>query len=67
MPARNGIEVQERLLELSPDTRVIVITGREEPTIRAAALAGGAFAFLVKPFEDEAFLALVRGAIDEAA
>jgi two-component system response regulator FixJ len=67
MPERNGIEVQERLHELSPDTQVIVITGREEPTIRAAALAGGAFAFLAKPFEDEAFLALVRSALGEAA
>ena len=67
MPETNGIEVQERLHELSPDTQVIVITGREESTIRAAALAGGAFAFLAKPFEDEAFLALVRGALGEAA
>jgi len=67
MPETNGIEVQERLHELSPDTQVIVITGREESTIRAAALAGGAFAFLVKPFNDEAFLALVRSALREAA
>jgi FixJ family two-component response regulator len=67
MPETSGIEVQERLHELSPHTRVIVITGREEATIRAAALAGGAFAFLVKPFDDEAFLALVRSALREAA
>jgi CheY-like chemotaxis protein len=40
----------------SPDTKVIIMTGRETPAIRAAALAGGAFAFLVKPFDDEAFL-----------
>jgi FixJ family two-component response regulator len=67
MPEANGIEVQERLRELSPDTRVIVITGREEAAIRTAALAGGAFAFLVKPFDDEAFLGLVRSALREAA
>ena len=66
MPEANGIEVQERLRELSPNTRIIVITGREEAAIRAAALAGGAFAFLVKPFDDEAFLALVRYALREA-
>jgi len=52
MPEMNGIEVQERLRELSPDTRVIVMTGREEAAIRTAALTGGAFAFLVKPFDD---------------
>jgi FixJ family two-component response regulator len=67
MPEMNGIEVQERLRELSPDTRVIVMTGREEAAIRTAALTGGAFAFLVKPFDDEAFLGLVRSALCEAA
>jgi two-component system response regulator FixJ len=67
MPETNGIEVQARLHELSPATQVIMITGREEAPIRAAALERGAFAFLVKPFDDEAFLALVRSALREAA
>jgi FixJ family two-component response regulator len=67
MPETNGIEVQERLHELSPETRVIIITGREEPAIRSAALEGGAFAFLLKPFDDETFLTLVRRALHDAA
>ncbi|MFY9983354.1 MAG: response regulator [Chthoniobacterales bacterium] len=67
MPETNGLEVQDRLRELSPNTRIIVITGREEAAIRTAALEGGAIAFLVKPFNDEAFLALVRRALCEAA
>jgi len=62
-----GLAVQERLREVSPGTRVIVITGREEPGIRAAAMAGGAFAFLVKPFDDEAFIALVHQALHPGA
>jgi FixJ family two-component response regulator len=67
MPETNGLQVQARLNEVSPDTRVIVMTGRETPAIRAAALAGGAFAFLVKPFDDEAFLSLVRQALGSTA
>jgi two-component system, NtrC family, nitrogen regulation response regulator GlnG len=67
MPKTSGLEVQARLLELSPDTKVIVMTGRETPAIRAAALEGGAFAFLVKPFDDEAFLTLVGQALRSAA
>jgi DNA-binding NtrC family response regulator len=43
------------------------MTGRETPAIRASALAGGAFAFLAKPFDDEAFLFLVRQALSSAA
>jgi FixJ family two-component response regulator len=65
MPATNGIEVQQRLHESSPDTRVIIITAREETALRAVALEHGAIAFLVKPFDDEAFLALVRSALPE--
>ena len=67
MPKTSGLEVQARLREVSPDTKVIVMTGRETPAIRAAALEGGAFAFLAKPFDDEAFLSLVRQALRSAA
>src|SRR5271165_6393567 len=41
MPATNGVEVQEQLRECSPDTRVIIITGREETALRAAVLERG--------------------------
>lgn len=67
MSAMNGVEVQEHLREFSPDTRVIIITGREETALRAAVLDRGAVAFLVKPFDDEAFLTLVRNALPEMA
>lgn len=67
LPQVTGIDVQERLREVSPETIVIIITGREEPAIRAAALEAGAFGFLGKPFDDEAFLALVRDALGEPA
>ena len=63
MPKTSGLEVQARLQPLSPNTKVIVVTGQEIPGIRAASLEGGAFAFLLKPFEDEPFLALVRRAL----
>ena len=64
LPEASGLAVQQRLREVSPGTRVIVMTGREQPGIRAAALAGGAVAFVVKPFDDEAFIALIRRALD---
>ena len=67
MPDTNGIEVQERLRELSPTTRVVMITGREVAAIRAEALKGGARAFLIKPFDDELFLTTVREALGEVA
>ena len=63
LPKTSGLQVQARLREMSPQTKVIVMTGRETPGIRAAALDAGAFAFLLKPFDDEAFLSLVRQAL----
>jgi DNA-binding NtrC family response regulator len=59
--------VQALLQVISPNAKVIVMTGRQIPAIRAAALQGGAFAFLMKPFDDEAFLSLVHQALGLAA
>lgn len=62
MPDMNGLEVQSRLRQDSPDTRIIFITGRDEPSIRQTALDAGAFGFLSKPFEDETLVQLIRKA-----
>src|SRR5262249_31581333 len=63
MPQMNGLEVHARLRRDSPETRVIFITGREDPLVRETALNTVAFAFLTKPFEDEALVRLVQKAM----
>src|SRR5215469_9863709 len=65
MPELNGLQLQDCLRAQSSDTRVIIITGRDEPAIRAIASKGGAFAFLSKPFDDETFLDAVNSALDQ--
>jgi FixJ family two-component response regulator len=62
MPVMNGLEVQSRLREISPTTRVIIFTGRESELDRAAAFRAGAVAFFNKPFDDDEFLAAVDAA-----
>ncbi len=62
MPDMNGLEVQARLRRDSPKTRIIFITGRDDPAVRQTALDAGAFAFLAKPFEDEVLLQLIHKA-----
>ena len=62
MPDMNGLEVQACLRRDSPTTRIIFITGRDDPSVRQAALDAGAFAFLAKPFEDEVLVQLIREA-----
>ena len=63
MPDMNGLEVQARLRRHSPKTRIIFITGRDDPLVRQTALDAGAFAFLAKPFEDEVLLQLIHKAV----
>jgi len=66
MPLMNGLEVQSRLRELSPSTRVIIFTGKDDLRVRSTALNGGASAFLTKPFDDEELLTAVRLALSSA-
>jgi two-component system response regulator FixJ len=60
MPQMSGLEVQSRLREISPSTRVIIFTGKDDPLVRSTALNAGASAFFTKPFDDEELLAAVR-------
>ena len=66
MPIMSGLEVQSRLKELSPSTRVIIFTGKDDPLVRSTALNAGASAFLTKPFDDEELLTAVRLALAPA-
>ncbi len=58
-----GLEVLARLCAISPKTKVIVITAREDAAARATATAIGPVAFFIKPFDDEKFVAAVRQAL----
>jgi FixJ family two-component response regulator len=63
MPQMSGLEVQSRLRTISPSTRVIIFTGKDDPLVRSTALNAGATAFLTKPFDDEELLTAVRLAL----
>jgi FixJ family two-component response regulator len=64
MPVMNGLDVQASLRENSPETRIIFMTGRDDPSVRQTALDAGAFAFLAKPFEDEVMVKAVHKALE---
>ena len=63
MPQMNGLEVQQRLREVSPATRVFVHTANDDPVIRSRAVSAGAEGFFVKPVEDDEFLSRIESAI----
>jgi FixJ family two-component response regulator len=63
MDEMSGLEVQANLSALSPGTRVIIITGRKDPSAKLTALHLGVVAFFTKPFDGTQFLTAVRGAL----
>ena len=64
MPDMNGLEVQTRLRRVSPSTRVIVLTAKDDPSVRRIAMNAGASAFFIKGVESGEFLAGVKAAGD---
>ena len=64
MPEMSGLEVQTHLRRVSPDTRVIVLTARDDPSVRRMAMDAGASAFFIKGVESDEFLAGVKAAAD---
>src|SRR5262249_24083553 len=66
MDGVTGLEVLARLCAISPKTKVIVITAREDLAARATAMAIGPVAFFMKPFDDEKFFTAVRDALNRS-
>ena len=64
MPGLNGLEVQGMLNELSPRSRVIIMTARDDNSLHSAAMKGGASDFFLKPFDHDQLLRAVRSALD---
>ena len=64
MPEMNGLEVQARLKRISPATRVVVLTARDDPSVRRMAMNAGASAFFIKGVESGEFLAGVKATAD---
>ncbi|MBP7149638.1 MAG: sigma-54-dependent Fis family transcriptional regulator [Acidobacteria bacterium] len=63
LPDIDGIELIPRLLQLSPLSRILVLTGRDSVASAVAALRAGARHYLLKPCDrDELLLAVEREA-----
>lgn len=65
MERMTGMELLAHLCARSPQTRIIFVTGYEDCAARATVMQAGAFAFLIKPFDDEELLTTVRRAFAE--
>ncbi|HEV8306438.1 MAG TPA: response regulator [Methylomirabilota bacterium] len=64
LPDISGLALLDAIKTASPDTEVIFITGHASLASALQAINGSAFAYLVKPFELEHFLATVDKALE---
>ena len=60
MPVMNGLEVQRRLRNISPSTKVIILTSNDDPAVRSKAMEAGAVAFFLKPVDNDVLLEAIR-------
>src|SRR5262252_4019033 len=63
MPGLSGFELRSRLVALGVRVPVIFITAYDDQASRARAAASGAAGYLAKPFQSEALLAVLAGAL----
>ena len=63
LPDMHGLELQRRLARSDPDLAVVVVTGYGDELTRREALAGGAVAFLSKPFDDQVLVEAIQRAL----
>ncbi|MEN8119073.1 MAG: sigma-54 dependent transcriptional regulator [Bacteroidota bacterium] len=65
MPNMDGIEVLEKLEEVSPDVPVVMISGHGSVETAVEALKKGAYDFIEKPLELNRLLVTIRNALEK--
>lgn len=62
LPGVDGIEATRRIRASHPETRVVVVTGLDDPVLVASAIAAGACGYVPKTWAPEEILDVVRRA-----
>ena len=65
MPGMNGIELQQTLKRIDSSLPIVFITGHGDVAMAVEAMRQGAFDFLRKPVDEEAFLERIGHALDQ--
>ncbi len=60
MPSKDGLETLEEIKRISPDMKVIIVTGYQSVETASKAVKLGAMDYITKPFESKKVLETVR-------
>lgn len=66
MPKMDGIEVLDKIMQLSTDTPVVMISGHGNIETAVEAVKKGAFDFIAKPLDLNRLLVTIRNAMDKS-
>lgn len=64
LPGISGIELMNKLIREGTSLAVVIVTGHGDVPLAVAAVKAGAFDFIEKPFDPDALVNSVRGALD---
>ncbi|MFG1242218.1 sigma-54 dependent transcriptional regulator [Xanthobacter sp. DSM 14520] len=67
MPVRDGLELLADVRRRDPELPVVLITGHGDVAMAVSAMREGAYDFIEKPFVSDAFVEVVRRALDKRA
>ena len=67
MPGMDGIEVLEHLVQISPDTPVVMISGHGNIDTAVESIKKGAFDYIEKPLDLNRLLITIRNAMDKSS
>jgi putative two-component system response regulator len=67
MPGGSGISLVRSLHVSHPDVAAVMLTGHDDPDLADTALDGGAYGYVIKPFEANELLIAVIGALRRRA
>lgn len=63
MPEMGGLEAVEKIVDVSPKTKIIMVSAMGQQSMVIEAIKHGASDFVVKPFEKSRFLQAVRNVL----
>ncbi len=65
MPGTDGIYALEKIMELDPEARVVVVSALNQTKLISQAIRKGAQDFIAKPFLPEQLQTTLRGCLEE--
>src|SRR5450755_4594875 len=64
MPAMDGMQVLERMRASDPSVPVLILTAHGSERVAVAAMKGGAFDYIPKPFDPDELVLAVKRAVE---